>query len=287
MRVAVVRHEADQQNLDAWLETAGRILGEGMEAEPLTMFRLEGVLTMADALLKNRSLADPTAQQLESWHAWVAAMQASSAMFAALQADGSAQCRIGFEGKVRSIPASGPCGDTHAGNWLTAFWLAAACRDKRRMDELCTVTVDQLRAYGAVFDDFVYAWVAAVQAYWRADADLMEHLLAAIDGTDPEVATVTDREILLKVLYPPIAAFYRLVQRDEEKFAEAMQRALELHREYFTADEERADGADSLVSLPLMGIACLAREAGLNVEIESDYLPKHILLGSWVGEFEA
>ncbi|KIQ65770.1 hypothetical protein TR51_18640 [Kitasatospora griseola] len=62
---------------------------------------------------------------------------------------------------------------------------------------------------------------------------------------------------------------------------------MELHREYFTADEERIRGAEGLVSLPLMGIACLAREAGLSVEIESDYLPKHILLGSWAGEFEA
>ncbi|MGW4383549.1 immunity 49 family protein [Kitasatospora sp. NPDC004531] len=284
----MVRHEADQRNLTEWLETATEILDEDVAEESPTVSDLRGLLTMADALLKNRSLADPTAQQLESWQAWVVAMQASSAMFAALQADGPVRCRIGYLNEPpREIPPTGPCGDIHAGNWLKAFWLAAACREKRRMDQLCTVTTDQLRAHGAVFDEYVYAWISAVQAYWRGDADLMEHLLAAIDGTDPEVATVADRDILLKLLYPPIAAFYRLVQRDEEKFAEAMQRALELHREYFTADRERADGAESLVSLPLMGIACLAREAGLNVEIESDYLPKHILLGSWVGEFDA
>ncbi|MGW7594442.1 Imm49 family immunity protein [Streptomyces rubiginosohelvolus] len=34
-----------------------------------------------------------------------------------------------------------------------------------------------------------------------------------------------------------------------------------------------------------MAITCLAFDAGFPIEVESDYLPAHLLNRSWVGEF--
>ncbi|WP_457028300.1 immunity 49 family protein [Kitasatospora sp. P5_F3] len=144
-----------------------------------------------------------------------------------------------------------------------------------------------LRDSGAQFDEYIYAWVGALQAYRRQGPQLIERLSEAIEGADPDVVRVADHEVLLKLLCPPIAAFHQLVQRDGKKFNAALARGLELHREYWTADEDRVEDSNGLVALSLLGIACLAHDSGLTVEVESDYLPKNLLLRSWVGWYEA
>ncbi|MGW2400037.1 immunity 49 family protein [Kitasatospora sp. NPDC001664] len=287
MTVVVARHAipADDKAARA-AEVLSGILADEFAEEPLTAWDLQSATSTALALTRKRALLDPPAEEVESWYAWTAAMQASSAVFAAVQAQGSVECRIGIHG-VRAIPAIEPTDYTDAGSWLDAFWLALICREPRRLDVLATVPESVLRQSGAVFDEYIYAWVGALQAFRRQEPEVMEKLLAAIDGTDPQAARVADRETLLKLLYPPIAAFYRLVQRDAEKFNEALVEGLELHREYWTAEEDRLDEPFGFVSLPLLAIACLARDLGIEVEVESDYLPKHLLLGSWVGEFDA
>ncbi|ESU48014.1 hypothetical protein P376_4005 [Streptomyces sp. HCCB10043] len=34
-----------------------------------------------------------------------------------------------------------------------------------------------------------------------------------------------------------------------------------------------------------LAMACFALDAGFPVEVESDYLPKHLLQRTWIGEF--
>ncbi|MGW2621167.1 immunity 49 family protein, partial [Streptomyces sp. NPDC001500] len=105
-----------------------------------------GALSSASLL----TLDDPTAKVLETWEAWVMAMQVGSALFAAATApEGTTvPCLIAHE--VRNIPAVGPTHFTDAGTWLDAFWLAVVCRDQARMTALCQVPIETLRASGAV-----------------------------------------------------------------------------------------------------------------------------------------
>ncbi|MGW2883435.1 immunity 49 family protein [Streptomyces sp. NPDC001233] len=230
--------------------------------------------------------ADPRAAQLPTWEAWVAAMQVGSALFtAATTAEETVSCRIAD--KPRTIQATGPQHYTDAGNWLTAFWLAVICREQERMTQLIHVPLSLLRASGAVFDDYIYAWVEALQVAWRqGGGDLGELLTAAIDGTDPESLSAADPELVLKVLYPPINLFYRYVARQHEEFNEALSDALRWHKEYWSANEERSGRSSGLVALGPLAVACLARDAGFPIEVESEYLPKHLLAGSWLNEFE-
>ncbi|WP_290439817.1 immunity 49 family protein [Streptomyces sp. JHA26] len=234
---------------------------------------------------KLQTLDDPTADKLETWEAWTMAMQVGSALFASATApEGSTvQCMIGHE--VRTIPAVGVTHFTDAGTWLEAFWLAVVCRDQARMTQLCQVPVETLRASGAVFEEYIYHWVDALQTYWLEGPGLGEKLTAAFDGTDPDRLRFLDREMMLKVLYPPINLFYRFAGRDPEEFNEALVRALELHKEYWTASEERQETGDGDIPLDILALTCLAHDAGLPVEVESEYLPEHLLKRSWLGEF--
>ncbi|MFF0382218.1 immunity 49 family protein [Streptomyces sp. NPDC004286] len=250
-----------------------------------------GMSTMAFAVdeslthLQARLIADPQAGELATWEAAVTAMQLRHAAFAAAaRTEGAVECRILDE--VRTIPATGPQFYAHAGNWLSAFWLAVICRDQHRMTELCEVPLEVLRAAGPAGDEYVYDWVDSLQTYWLERPGLVEKLGAAFDNSFPEVATIAPRDLLQNVLYPPINLFYQFLRKDHGAFNTALLEALQLHRAYWSADEQRATDFSGMTSLSLLAVTCLAHDAGFPVEAESDYLPKYLLERSWVGEFE-
>lgn len=268
--------------LDALGETASWILDEFADSPVLR----PQVLSTALALAQQRCATDPQAVKFETWEAWVTAMQAGSALFAAATAPQgtSVTCRI--KGRERVLPATGPESHLNAGTWVTSFYLAMICRDNDRLRRLAEVPVSLLRDSGAVFDDYVYSWVEALQSFWLGRQDVGEKLVAAVDGTAPEAFRYADAELMSKILYPPLILLYRVIRRDAAPFNKALADALRWHKAYWTADEDRANRADGLVALGPLAMACLARDQGLPVEVESDYLPKALLEYSWIGEIE-
>lgn len=244
-------------------------------------------LTFSSALstAKLQTLDDPTAAKLETWEAWVMAMQVGSALFSSATApEGSTvECMIGH--KMRTIPAVGITHFVDAGTWLDAFWLTVVCRDQARMTHLCQVPIETLRASGAVFEEYIYYWVDALQAYWLERPGLGDKLVAAFDGTDPDRLRFLDRETMLKVLYPPINLFYRFIGQDPDQFNEALIQALQLHKEYWNADPDREESGEGDIPLAILALTCLAHDAGRPIEVESEYLPEHLLKRSWLGEF--
>ncbi|WP_405618733.1 immunity 49 family protein [Streptomyces sp. NBC_00076] len=243
-------------------------------------------VALSDSLLlaQERAAADPTAEWLETWEVWVTAMQSGSAMFAAATSpEASTACLIHHE--VRSVPATGPQPWVDPGNWLTVFMLSVICRDKERLDALCQVPLSLLRESGAEYDAYVYPWVEALQAYWRGRPELGEKLVEAAQGLAPEAAPIAGPEAITKILWPVVDLFHRFGAADHEQFNQSLANALTLHKQHWTADEDRANDVRGLVAVGPLAMTCLAYDAGFPVEVESDYLPMHLLKGTWVGEF--
>ncbi|MGW2627996.1 immunity 49 family protein [Streptomyces chattanoogensis] len=227
---------------------------------------------------------DPIASKIETWEAWVSAMQIGSALFkSATSPEPTVECRISHE--LRTIHSTGPQSHTDAGNWLTAFYLAAICRERSRLTELSDVPISVLRDSGAVYDEYIYDWVDTLQTYWKQGPGLGDKLVAAVDGTAPDVLQVADRSLMLRILYPPINLLYRLIRGDADRFNSELVKALEWHKEYWTADESTAAKVSGLVAVGPLAIACLAYDAGMPIEVESGYLPKHLLQPDRVGDF--
>ncbi|MEV5983573.1 immunity 49 family protein [Streptomyces sp. NPDC052051] len=236
-------------------------------------------------LVRARTVLDPEASELETWEATVSAMQVGTAAFAAAQVtDGLIQCRIMDE--IRTIPATGPQFYANAGNWLTTLWLVIICRDQERMNAMCHFPIEVLRESGASGDEYVYHWVDALQTYWLERPGLVEKMSATIESSYPEIATIVPRDLLQNVLYQPINLFYQFLLKDHGGFNAALFEALQLHRSYWTTDDKRANDLGGAVALGPLAIACLAYDAGFPIEVESEYLPKHLLERAWVGEFE-
>lgn len=229
-------------------------------------------------------VADPRAARVETWEAAVSAMQLGSALFAVTAgSEGHVECRI--DRKVRRIPAIGSLPTAKAGAWLEAFWLAVICREQDRMRQLCEVPLERLRAPEGQYDEYIYHWGDTLQTYWLRRPGLVEKLTKALRMSDPSVATVAPRDLLQGFLYPPINLFYHFVRRDTTGFSPALEEALKLHRAYWTLSEERSTDIDGAIALGPLAIACWAYDGELPIEVESEYLPKHLLQHSWLGEF--
>ncbi|MBT2545642.1 immunity 49 family protein [Streptomyces sp. ISL-44] len=234
--------------------------------------------------LHARCVVDPRAAAVETWEATVNAMQVGSALFAVTGvSEGSVECRINR--KLRTLPAVGPLPTADAGQWLTAFWLAIICRDQTRMTQLCEIPLDRLRSPEGQYDDYVYHWVDVLQSYWLQRPGLVDKLIATIEASNPEVVRVAPRDLLQGVLYPPINLFYHFVRKDEAGFSPALADALKLHKAYWTLNEDREADIDGTIALGPLAIACLAHDGEIPIEVESDYLPKHLLTRGWLGEF--
>lgn len=284
MTVTESRHEFPAEDAERRLGELDEFVGsmvDSLEMSP-SSFNLAFDTSLTAAY--TRCAVDPKAEMFQTWDAFVSAMQVGSALYVAATAtEGTVECRIAH--KVRTIQAVGPTYFTDAGNWITAFWLAVICREQDRMTELARVPISLLRESGE-YDDYIYAWIDTLQTWWLQGGDIGEKLVAAMEGTDPAVVRIADQELMLKTLYPPINLFYLYVIGDHEAFNAELARALRWHKEYWTANQDRAISAEGLVALGPLAVTCLAYDAGFPVEVASDYLPEGLLDRGWLGEMD-
>ncbi|MFI5944974.1 immunity 49 family protein [Streptomyces uncialis] len=285
MTVTVVRHRMAGPGDD---EFATRLFNGAIERidwldEAPDM--MDTVLSSVRVAVLGRSLVDPRAEALESWYAAVNAMQTGSAVFRrAAVTEGSVECLINH--KVRTLPATGPLAYANVDTWLTAFFFAIVCRDQKRMAELAELPLDVLRTSGAAHEEYLYHWVGALQAYWLRDqARMVEELSATFAKSHPDALRIAGRDWVQRLSYPPVNLFYRFLNRDHTGFHEALVEALELHKAYWTADEEREEDLDGVFSLGILAMACLAYDGDFPLGVESDYIPHHLITRDWLGEF--
>ncbi|MFJ8313170.1 MULTISPECIES: immunity 49 family protein [unclassified Streptomyces] len=284
MTVNVTRHGGPGPDDEAYAQTLWKGLARtiaSLHDRPRNFgLALNNSLSCVQAWLA----VNPDGSQLETWEAVTTAMQVHSAAFAAACAtEGTGEYRINHE--LHAIPATGPQYYANAGNWLTAFWFAVVCRDQARMTQLCEIPLDVLRASGAEGDEYVHHWVDALQTYWLERPGLAEKLTLAIQTSHPDVATIAPRDLLQNILYQPINLFHRFLVKDHEAFNQALLEAVQAHKAYWTATAKREGSVEGYLALGPLAIACLAHDAGFEIDIETPYLPGELLRRAWLGEF--
>lgn len=231
-----------------------------------------------------RTRPDPTASEAATWHAVVRTLQTSWAVYASAgQSRGWVTVRIG-DTDCR-LPATGLWVLTGAEDWLRALSLAMICREHATVTALCDISPASLFS-GERTDVFAYFWVAAWKAYWQGSGHVADWVRAAVDGTDPSrLRRVTAEHV--EMYRREMEMVRHLAEPDSRKFNEALVAALESHSRYWTNDDPEAlrpNDPEGFVAWRVLGPACLAMDRGLTLGVESEYLPKNLLHGSWVGE---
>ncbi|MEW2495336.1 immunity 49 family protein [Streptomyces nodosus] len=283
MTVTIARHDVLRSDVESYAERLNAHLAEEIDGLEEASDVIDFAFGTSLMNLRSRCLIDPEAAAIETWEAAVNAMQLGSALFAVTGAgEGTVECRV--DGKERALPAVGPMSTADAGAWLNAFWLAVICREQQRMTELCEIPLERLRSPEGQYDEYIYHWVDTLQTYWLRRPGLVEKLTATLQASDPDVARIAPRDLLDGQLYPPINLFYHFVRKDEEGFSPALVEALKLHKVYWTLNEDRQAKLDGTIALGPLAISCLAYDGRIPIEVESDYLPKHLLQHDWLGE---
>lgn len=285
MTTVIARHALPTgPDAEHFTEGLDEYLTEAIERLERTAVLIDSTFGHALLTLRARCVIDPRAAVVETWESTVKSLQIGSTLFAVTGAqEGAVECRI--DRKLRTIPPVGPLSTADAGAWLSAFWLAVICRDQERMTQLSNIPLERLRSPEGSYDEYIYHWVDTLQSWWLRRPDLADKLIATIEASDPAVARIAPQDLLQAVLYPPINLFYHYVRNDRDGFAPALVDALKIHKTYWTLNEDRATDIDGSIALGPLAIACLAYDADFPLDIESDYLPKHLLQRTWIGEF--
>ncbi|MEV8331226.1 immunity 49 family protein [Streptomyces niveus] len=126
--------------------------------------------------------------------------------------------------------------------------------------------------------------MATTRRAWSG-AETWKTLVTAVNGTDPQHARIAGTELMVKIIYPSLELFQLYLRREQQAFIEALVTALIWRKEYWTANEARSLSGDGLVALAPLAIACMASDAAMRIDVESEYLPKHLLRPAWAREF--
>jgi len=237
-------------------------------------------------------LLDPPARDLETWEAWTVAMQFHNAVFALSEAEKDSTVEYRIDQQVRTLTSPGLLHAANVGTWESAFYLAVTCRANAHAETLCRVSPDRLRRAGEgggiTHNEFSFHLAAAWQAYVNGTPDLVPELRQAMELSDPRRGAFGG-EYLDLVSFPQMDVFRLLLTGDAAAFNDGLAQALESFKRYQTREDAPA-GVHGVVPLGLLAIACLAYDKArttpdFTLDVESEYLPKHIVERSWYGEF--
>ncbi|MFD8572966.1 immunity 49 family protein [Streptomyces sp. NPDC059639] len=232
--------------------------------------RLPAAFDAAVTLAHAHAADDPDADRVETWDAWVTALQLGTALFAATD---EVTTRLG--GRELTVPATGPGVRGDARAWLDAFWLTLVTRERERTERLCQVPSEALRGGGTPVDDHVLHFADTLRSYWlrRPVDEVVEKLAAAMDAAHPKTATIAPKDFVNSVDYQPIGLFHRLLTQEDDRFTALLAEALEEHRGYWGGSA----APRSRVALGPLALACLAYDGELPVDTDQPFLPRHLL----------
>jgi hypothetical protein len=186
---------------------------------------------------------------------------------------------LGDPSPVR-VPARVPSDLANVRNWCEGFFLAAICRETGALDTLSGVPPERLRASSTRAEDYAYLFADALRSYWQREGDAPARLLEALKATDPDRLPAAARDYVLSVVVPQMEMLYRLMLQEADDFNAALRKALEGHKSYWSKSvENRNKEASAFIAVGPTGLASFAHDAGMKIEVESDYMPKPLVEG--------
>ncbi|MDP5316081.1 immunity 49 family protein [Streptomyces poriferorum] len=229
-----------------------------------------------------QSISDPRATEGITRESWTLAAEAYAAIFAVTRAPigSTVHCPVMGDRNLQSgeVPRHYASVET----WLDAIWLSIICRNERELLNLCSIPADWLReSGGAQVDSVVFQWANTLQSYFTKAPGFLDLLYATMEETAPEELTVSPHYIL-QIAYPAMELLYHLSQQDSTGFNEALEEALNLHHHFWTSDPELAGSPYGFTAKGPLALACIAEDMGMQVTVESEYLPHSMIKGFWL-----
>jgi Immunity protein 49 len=271
----IPRHDVDEAFSRQRAEAEAKKPEAYLKALPRNLAHANMLRSTVQAWAGHLAVIDPTSPQI--CDAMRLGAEAIAALFAAATA-GKGEVEVRLGGKTVSAAAAVDMSVVHPGSWQGGFFLAAICRERDLLDLLCQTPTELLRSSPSKADEYAYLYVDALRAFWRQEDEAPALLLQALKATEPEQLEFSSEDYALDVVVPQMEVLYRLMDQDAAGFDKALGKAVQLHRDYWKKADRKSD-PEGYLAFPLIGLASLAHDAGLPVEVESDYLPGGLVLG--------
>ncbi len=200
--------------------------------------------------------------------------QAAAAIFAL--GSGSGEIEFALGSQHGRLPATGPTDATHVGNWRIGWWLAHLVRERAAIDRLAATPIDVLRRSSSRGDECQYLLIEALQGFEKRAPDWSTKLQAALDATDPTHVKLAEEEFVLNILVPEMQMLFRLALGEIVPFDDALEFALTRHKKYWSKGKRKQD-PDGFLALGPLAISSVALDAGMTIDVESEYIPRELI----------
>ena len=165
----------------------------------------------------------------------------------------------------------------HASDWKNGFYAACAARDAHAMPWLCAVPNEQMVNAGVRFDHGFLDYIDALKLV-RGDAGAARAAFKrALTTNALSEIRIADSQYISDLSLPVMELGLRLVEGEPRAFNDALEHALLRHRAYWSAHEERREDVTGYFALGPTAMACLAKERGIVLDVESPYMPKALI----------
>lgn len=268
----IPRHAINIERAREGASNSERVLKKVTAAAP-SRAALSVLLSVAKSYVGELAALDPKPAKL--MRALRLGAQSAAAIFA-LGCETTGEVEFALADQRLRLPATGPTDASHVGNWRSGWWLAQIVRDEAAIATLSATPLEVLRGSSTRADACEYLLVEALQAFHQRAPDWGTKLQAALDATDPEHNKITDEEFVLNILVPDIQMLYYIGIGDIGPFNEALAFALERHKKYWSKGDRKLE-PEGFLALGPMAIAGFAVEAGMPIEVSSDYMPLDLI----------
>ena len=207
------------------------------------------------------------------------AADAFGALFRAVKGSGEpVECRLGSRTCLVVKPPDSS--QVFSGRWMDAFYTNALCRNFQVLDELCSVSIESLRSSSTRSPGYRHLMVELFQSVWMKRSDSVERFKEAIKAADPDNPELpVDWMLHLEI---PSAECLFFGALGDPSFPSVFEKAVALHKKFWTKGEKRKRDRDGFISIPLLGLGALAHDRGLDIGVESDYVPNNLVNGAFL-----
>ncbi len=205
--------------------------------------------------------------------------QAAAAIFvSASMKPGYTDVPIG-DGALIHIPAIEPSSITHVARWCDGFFVAVISCDTESLDRLCIMPISLTQLSSTRSSELHYLFAEALQGFYLGKRDASSFLSDAIRLANPRDVYEGSWLFESSISIPWMNLLDCVMHSEQERFNNVLQEALQLHKQYWTKDEDSLLYPESYLALGLIAICRLAHEQGIIIEANSDYLPLWLVAG--------
>lgn len=166
------------------------------------------------------------------------------------------------------------------GTWLFLCQLALITRDAQAYEYLGSISIQEINTSTITHDAIDFS-MALLFGSLGDPTKVREALSKVLDTIRTEREQFENRYTFnLHVTNPQVDVIAAIVSKDQVAFDSALETALNLHRTYYDTDRPgfgRPGDPFSWISFGLLAICRLALDHGLEIRIESDYIPRWLL----------